>query len=113
MHYIGMAAMRLPAMMEYRWALFVLSLALAIVISLTALVMAFQARNENDGGPRKLLGALVLGSAIPLMHYTGMWAVRFHASNVPFSARFTVQGSSLGIVVISVTSFLVMILTIA
>ncbi len=30
-----------------------------------------------------------MGSAIPLMHYTGMWAVRFRASDTPFSTEWT------------------------
>jgi NO-binding membrane sensor protein with MHYT domain len=55
MHYIGMAAMRLPAMMEYRWPIVGLSVVLAVVISLVALILAFQARQEKNASPRKLL----------------------------------------------------------
>jgi len=113
MHYTGMAAMRLPAMMEYRWDLVGLSLVLAVLVSLAALILAFQVRQEKKASTRKVLSAMVMGSAIPLMHYTGMWAVRFYASDIPFSAQSTVRVSSLGIVVISVTSFLVMLLAIA
>lgn len=113
MHYIGMAAMRLPAMMEYRWGLVALSIALAILISLVALILSFRVRQEEKASLRKLLSALVMGSAIPLTHYTGMWAVRFHASSVPFSVQSTVRVSSLGIGVIGVTSFLVLALAIA
>lgn len=113
MHYIGMAAMRLPAMMEYRWLPVALSVGFAVAISWVALILAFQIRHEKKTSQRKLLSALVMGSAISLMHYTGMWAVRFYASDIPFSVRDTVRISSLGIVVISVTSFLVMSLAIA
>lgn len=112
MHYIGMAAMRLPAMMEYRWGLVILSIVLAVAISLVALLLSFRSRQEKGISLRKLASALVMGSAIPLMHYTGMWAVRFHPSNVPFSTRSTVWISALGVGVISMTSFLVMLLAI-
>jgi diguanylate cyclase (GGDEF)-like protein/PAS domain S-box-containing protein len=113
MHYIGMEAMRFPAMMEYRWTRVGLSLGLAVVTSLAALILSFQVRQEKKASSRKLLSALAMGSAIPLMHYTGMWAVRFYVCDASFSVRHTVRISSLGIVVISVTSFLVMMLAIA
>jgi diguanylate cyclase (GGDEF)-like protein/PAS domain S-box-containing protein len=112
MHYIGMAAMRLPAMMEYRWPIVGLSVVLAIAISLVALILAFQARQEKNASPRKLLSALIMGSAIPLMHYTGMWAVRFYADESRFSTQYCVRVSWLSIVIISVTSLIVMILAI-
>src|SRR5208283_5125542 len=72
MHYIGMAAMRLPAMMEYRWGRVALSVALAVAVSLVALILSFRARQEQKTSARKIVSALVMGSAIPLMHYTGM-----------------------------------------
>jgi len=86
---------------------------LAVVISLVALILTFRVRQEKKASTRKLLSALVMGSAIPLMHYTGMWAVRFHACETSFSTLYTVRISFLGIVVISVTSFLVMLLAIS
>ncbi len=113
MHYIGMAALRVPATMEYNWGVVGLSVVLAVGTSLVALISAFQVRQEKKASTRKLLSALIMGSAIPLMHYVGMWAVTFHASAVPFIARDAVPVSSLGIGVISVASFLVMILAIA
>jgi len=96
MHYIGMAAMRLQAMMDYRWDWVALSVVLAIGISLVALVLTFRVRHERRTSVTKLFSAVVMGSAIPLMHYTGMWAVKFHASDVPFSTRFAIHTSLLG-----------------
>jgi diguanylate cyclase (GGDEF)-like protein/PAS domain S-box-containing protein len=113
MHYIGMEAMRLPAMMEYRWGLVGFSLIPAIAISLAALFLAFQIRRDDRASPRKLISALIVGSAIPLMHYAGMWGVTFHACDTPFSTLHTVRVSPLSIVVISVTSSIGMILAIA
>jgi diguanylate cyclase (GGDEF)-like protein/PAS domain S-box-containing protein len=112
MHYIGMAAMRLPAMMEYRWSRVILSIVLAVAISLVALLLSFHSRQEKGISLRKLVSAFVMGSAIPLMHYTGMWAVRFHPSDLPISTRSTLWISALGVAVISMTSFLVMLLAI-
>ena len=113
MHYIGMLAMRLPAMMEYRWGVLALSVVLAVGISSLALILAFRVRHEQPTSPRKVISALVMGSAIPLMHYSGMWAVRFHASDVPFSTIHTVQVSFLGTGAISAASFFVLIMVIA
>jgi NO-binding membrane sensor protein with MHYT domain len=113
MHYIGMAAMRMPAMMEYRWGLVILSIVVAVVISLIALILSFRIRQERKPSVGKLLSALIMGSAIPLMHYTGMAAVRFHASDVPFSTESTVLISALGVAVISIASLLVMALAIS
>jgi diguanylate cyclase (GGDEF)-like protein/PAS domain S-box-containing protein len=112
MHYIGMAAMRLPAMMEYRWPMVGLSVVLAIVISLAALVLSFRAGQEKGASRRKILSAIVMGSAIPMMHYTGMGAVRFYASDAGFSPVNTLRVSTLSIVVIGLASFIVMMLTI-
>lgn len=112
MHYIGMAAMRLPAMMVYRWSLVVLSVVVAIVVSLVALVLSFRVRQDNKASVRKFASALVMGSAIALMHYIGMAAVRFRLDDAAFSTQSTVQITRLGIVAIAAISFLVMILAI-
>ena len=94
MHYIGMAAMRLPATMRYRPVPFLLSCALAIAVSLAALLLSFHVRLEQKTTWRKILSALIMGSAIPLMHYTGMWAVSFHSSDIPVRTESTLQISS-------------------
>jgi signal transduction histidine kinase/CheY-like chemotaxis protein len=80
MHYIGMEAMRLPAMCSYSYGTVALSAVLAIVISFVALWLSFALRAEttNALNPRKLGSALVMGLAIPTMHYVGMAAVKFH-----------------------------------
>ncbi|HTW32960.1 MAG TPA: diguanylate cyclase [Candidatus Sulfotelmatobacter sp.] len=112
MHYIGMNAMRLPAMMEYRASIVALSVILAVAISLVALLLTFRIRHQEKVSLSKLAGAVILGSAVPLMHYAGMWAVRFHPSSMPFRTQATVQISSLSIAVISASSLLVMLLAI-
>ena len=79
MHYIGMAAMRLSAMHQYHPQIWVLSVVLAIVLSFAGLMLLFYLRDENHGLRSKLIIALILGLAIPTMHYTGMAAVTFRS----------------------------------
>ncbi|BAZ23805.1 methyl-accepting chemotaxis sensory transducer with phytochrome sensor [Kalymmatonema gypsitolerans NIES-4073] len=83
MHYIGMYAMRMEATTGYNLLLFVLSVAIAIGASIVALWMAFQLRRQTSatGGRTKIGSALVMGVAIAGMHYTGMAAANFKATN--------------------------------
>ena len=78
MHYIGMAAMRLDAVHYYSADIVALSVVLAVVISLVALWLAFHFRGDTRGWSwRKVASAMVMGAAIPVMHYTGMAAATF------------------------------------
>jgi len=72
MHYTGMAAMRLDALVMYYIGPWLLSVANAIVCSTVALWLVFH--SGSAGWLRKLLAALVMGVAIVSMHYTGMYA---------------------------------------
>ncbi len=108
MHYIGMAAMRLPATMEYNRSVVALSLVLAVGVSLTALILGSGDLSDQRATTRKVIGAMVMGTAIPLMHFTGMWAVTFHFSAVPPDLTNAVGISSLGIAAISAMSFAVL-----
>ena len=109
MHYIGMAAMRLPAVSHFNSVLVVLSVVLAVLISLGALSIAFQFRNEKTGiGWEKVAGAVVMGSAIPVMHYTGMAAASFTPSNVPADLSHAVNISLVGTTGIAAVTFIVL-----
>jgi diguanylate cyclase len=79
MHYIGMAAMRLPATVTWHRILVTLSVVIAVVASFVALLMAFRLRRTAGGLFRwvKFEAAIVMGIAISGMHYTGMAAARF------------------------------------
>jgi len=84
MHYIGMAAMRLPAITRYSPLLVTCSILLAILFSLIALLMAFGLREETRWSvPRRLGSATVLGLAVSAMHYTGMAAASFIPASPP------------------------------
>ncbi len=74
MHYSGMAAMRMPARMNYDPKLFALSIVIAIVAATAALWAALRL-----GGFWTTLGAAaIMGVAVSGMHYTGMAAMRVY-----------------------------------
>src|SRR4030088_464503 len=109
MHYIGMAAMRLRAMCHFNSLLVALSVVLAILISLAALWITFHFRNEKTGiGWQKLAGAVVMGAAIPVMHYTGMAAASFTPSGMPADLSHAVSISALGTAGIAARTFVVL-----
>src|SRR3989449_6250975 len=78
MHYTGMAAMRMDAVMRYDPLLFVASVVVAVVLATTALYTKFLAsrgqRSVHRRGWTKLGASLVMGCAVAGMHYTGMAA---------------------------------------
>ncbi len=109
MHYIGMAAMRLPAMCQFDSFLVVLSVVFAVLISLAALWITFHFRDEKTGiGWEKLAGAVVMGAAIPVMHYTGMAAANFTPSGMPTDLSHAVSISILGTGGIAAVTFIVL-----
>jgi len=78
MHYIGMAAMRMSAVMRYDPVLFAVSVIVAIVLAITALYTKFLASTHIGSVHRywwtKLGASAVMGCAVAGMHYTGMAA---------------------------------------
>jgi two-component system sensor histidine kinase/response regulator len=98
MHYIGMNAMRLPAMCDYNLWLVALSVVLAIVISYVALWLTFAVREQTATWSwKKSASALLMGLAIPVMHYVGMAAVRYMPAALdPASLGHAVSISELG-----------------
>jgi two-component system sensor histidine kinase/response regulator len=110
MHYIGMEAMRLPAMCSYSYGLLVLSVALAIVISFVALWLTFAMRGQTTSWSWRKFGcALIMGMAIPVMHYVGMAAVSFMPAPLPASElRHAISISQLGVTGITLVALIVL-----
>jgi PAS domain S-box-containing protein len=109
MHYIGMAAMRLPAMCQFSSSLVVLSVVFAVLISLAAIWISFHFRDEKAGGGwAKTGGAVVMGAAIPVMHYTGMAAASFTPSDMPVDLSHAVSISELSILGIVLVTLLLL-----
>ncbi len=81
MHYLGMTAMHMSAVMHYDPQIVLLSVVIAIAVSFVGLLLVFQLREEITPHQtwKKLLAALIMGIAIPTMHYTGMAAACFMA----------------------------------
>jgi len=109
-HHLGIEAMRLPATMEYRWSLVVLSILSAAASSISCLMMMVSSEPEQQRQSRKMIAAVVLGAGVLLLHYSGMLAVTLHPSNASYSNSSTILISPIGIVALSVISFFVMIL---
>ena len=80
MHYTGMAALRTPAHIYYDPWLFALSVVVAVVLSTTALFTLSALPRFSDGrlALARITGSAVMGFAIVLMHYTGMFATYFY-----------------------------------
>src|SRR5467141_776394 len=109
MHYIGMAGMRLAAICHYDSLLVVLSVVFAVLISLAALWITFHLRDEKAAtGWRKIAGAVVMGAAIPIMHYTGMAAAHFTPSGMPADPSRAISISTLGTAGIVAATFIVL-----
>ncbi len=109
MHYIGMAAMRLPAICQFNSFIVFLSVVFAVLISLAALWITFHFRHEKTGiGWERLAGAVVMGAAIPVMHYTGMAAASFTPSGVPTDLSHALSISTLGTAGIAAATFIIL-----
>jgi len=108
MHYIGMSAMRMPVRVTYNLPLVLTSIVVAVAISIVALVLAFRIRDEKRISLRKVASAIAMGSAIPVMHYAGMFAANFGPSEVSVDISHAVSVSSLGIAVITISTLLIL-----
>lgn len=80
MHYIGMAAMHMPATMQYNSLLVIASVLIGITTAIAALWVAFAIGSGEvvDSYRVKISGAVIMGIAIAGMHYTGMAAMNVY-----------------------------------
>ncbi|SCW34455.1 PAS domain S-box-containing protein/diguanylate cyclase (GGDEF) domain-containing protein [Paenibacillus tianmuensis] len=79
MHYTGMTAMKMNAVIQYSPLYLVLSVVIALIASMVAMWLTFHFR-DDIGRSRiyyKIGSGFVMGAAISGMHYTGMEAARF------------------------------------
>ncbi len=113
MHYTGMAAMQMSPPIEYDPVLFIASVLVAIIASLSALWIAFQLRQRYSAIAvfAKLGSAVVMGLAITGMHYTGMAAARFAPDSVCLAADSTggTKPATLALVIGVITVFILTI----
>lgn len=98
MHYTGMAAMQMPASLQYDNTLVALSGLIAVVAAAAALWLAFNLR----GNWQRFGSAIIMGIAVSGMHYTGMAAVTM----VPDATK-AVPASGIGAGSLALTIFLI------
>jgi NO-binding membrane sensor protein with MHYT domain/nitrogen-specific signal transduction histidine kinase len=82
MHYTGMMAMRMHAVIAHDGILFAVSIIVAVVLSTLALgVKGFVLKRGDDDTSIQsyLLSAAIMGGAVSVMHYTAMSSAKFHS----------------------------------
>jgi NO-binding membrane sensor protein with MHYT domain/nitrogen-specific signal transduction histidine kinase len=86
MHYIGIASMRMGALIQWNYFLVILSILIAFAASFGALFFAFILRDDLSvrGFLFRGTGGILMGFAIAGMHYTGMAAMSFTLNNELF-----------------------------
>jgi PAS domain S-box-containing protein len=81
MHYVGMEAMRMNAVLRYDPGLFLVSLVVAPALAIIALRINFLLPGRGHSAfASRAISALVIGLAVVGMHYTAMAAARFFAA---------------------------------
>jgi two-component system sensor histidine kinase/response regulator len=108
MHYTGMAAMRLSAMHHWDMMLIVMSVLIALIVALAALGLTFLFRDDKHDKLLKAICALIMGIAVPAMHYMGMAAVSYTPMTEPPDLTNALDISVLANTAIVVVTFVVL-----
>ncbi|HKI00772.1 MAG TPA: MHYT domain-containing protein [Thermoanaerobaculia bacterium] len=106
MHYTGMEAMRMDAMMEYEPVLFALSIFVAHVLATLALYIKFFPGGAALPFIRQVAGAGAMGCAVAAMHYTAMHAARFYPGSMGV-AKVVFEPRWMAVVIAAVTSVII------
>lgn len=88
MHYLGMYAMRMSPPIQWNMQLVLISVLIAVGLSGAAIWVLRHLLIEKKANSfqLKICIAVLLGTAIWTMHYTGMWAAGFPANSICLSA---------------------------
>jgi diguanylate cyclase (GGDEF)-like protein/PAS domain S-box-containing protein len=106
MHYVGMAALRMPGVtIAYNGPLVGLSVAIALFAATAALWLAFRTRDTSE----RIGASLLMGVAISGMHYTAMAAATFQVSNTAPVPNPLIQPAILALAVIGASTFLLLL----
>ena len=114
MHYIGMFALRLQAHLIHDPAMVILSVVIAVSVAFIALRLFhdFREQSESPWGWRRLASALLLGTAIPGLHYTAMAGASFTATeHMVGDMIYATEVSVLGGSSIAIVTFIILGLT--
>ncbi len=101
MHYLGIAAMIMPAEVTWNMGIVAASAVIAVVASTVALWLAFNLR----GNLQRFGSAFVMATAVCGMHYTGMSALGLTPTSAAAAAEASggIPNSTLGIVIFIAT----------
>ncbi|MGH2400523.1 MAG: MHYT domain-containing protein, partial [bacterium] len=105
MHYTGMLAIRLPGVMHHDPVMVALSVIIAVVVAMVALRLQFACRAEAK---RKLRSALLMGLAIPGLHYTAMAGASFTGAGVLGDTSYAMNVSHLSSAVLILGTFTIL-----
>ena len=113
MHYLGMSGIRLGADMHYDPALVALSVLIAIVVSSLGLwiLVTMKAGIIARHPITKVATAILMGTAISSMHYTGMAAMRLTLNDtaVPGAGEFLISGDPM-VATLSIAAIILILL---
>jgi two-component system, NarL family, sensor histidine kinase UhpB len=102
--YTSMAGLRVPAVHYYNPASVVLAISLAVLIVFASFMLGKLASNAENRA-----GALLRGTATPVMHFTAMAGTMFVVTIDPVNLSQVVSISSLGILAVSIVPVMVLV----
>ena len=109
MHYTGMLAIRLPGAMHHDPMMVALSVIIAVVVAMVALRLQFASKQSER--VIKLRSALLMGLAIPGLHYTAMAGASFTGAGVLGDTSYAMNVSHLGSAVLILGTITILVLS--
>jgi NO-binding membrane sensor protein with MHYT domain/nitrogen-specific signal transduction histidine kinase/CheY-like chemotaxis protein len=116
MHYTGMSAMQLDALVRYDPTLFAASIVVAVLLA----ILALQAREwisrmhlRRFGNMREVVGAMILGFAVAAMHYTAMASTYCFATTGQRGGALALDQSAFAAVIALIASLVLMMALVA
>ncbi len=108
MHFVGMEAMRMPAILKYDLLYFVLSIVIAHILASIALYIKYVDLNKNPilKKYQSFMSAIIMGLSISGMHYTAMGSARLYVSNIVMPNDSIMTNNALLISVVTITSLI-------
>ena len=111
MHYAGMAAIEVSPGLGFDWGMVLLSVLVAVLLSIAGVWLAFRHARKSGSGLMRLLGAVVMGCTVAAMHYTGMAAARFAENCITDPTGWSLPAQGLAAAV-SIAAFVILGFTI-
>jgi two-component system sensor histidine kinase/response regulator len=112
MHYMGMAAIEITPRLNYDAHAVLLSVLVAMLLSLAAVWLAFRHARQPGSLYTRLAGAMVMGGTVSATHYAGMAAAQFADNCISVSSDWSVPGQGVAALGVSTMAFLVLGFTI-